>query len=152
MNIAKHRDIIKLMKWASEVVLQFLKGQKGFSLLEALVAVSILGVIGVILVSGLMGASRYSGILEEKHIARALIAECIENIRELEYSDNYSSAISSINMSNQYSVVIYLEETDDDITWYPSDGTKYLQRIEVSIYHGNDLINKMCTFRARRTE
>ena len=60
-------------------------GQKGFTLVETLVSVAILGAIGVALFSGLSTAHKSLAISQERVIAESLAKSQVEHIRSQEY-------------------------------------------------------------------
>ena len=125
-------------------------GKSGFAVFELLIAVAILGVLGVALMQGLYTSNRAVGIIEEQSTARILITEHIESIRRLPYSANYSNAGDNITIPDQYTVVIEVEGTDDDITWQTANGTETLQRIFVSVNREGRPVMRICTFRTPR--
>ena len=122
--------------------------QTGFTLLEVLIAVSILGVIGVGLLTALDANSRANRTLDEQTTAVNLLTTYLEDIRELPYSDNYSSAGDNINIPSQYSVVISIEYSSDGETFgpYTDNATLQLIRIIVSREGGKPVLS-MCTFK-----
>ncbi|MFC1988379.1 prepilin-type N-terminal cleavage/methylation domain-containing protein [Chloroflexota bacterium] len=132
--------------------LRFFKGQKGFSLLEVLIALSIFSFIGVAIFSGFFTSSRTVGIIEEKTTARVLITEYMEAIRQMPYSADYSSVGDNITRPFQYDVVVEVEGSDDDENWQVATGNETLQRIFVSVFREDRFVLKICTFRTPREE
>ena len=141
----KRRFIFKKRYW-------LFGSTKGFSLLEALVAVGILGFIGVAIVQALDTGYRSARTLDEKVTARALISSHMETIKRLPYAANYPNAGENITIPKQYSVMVSTECTDDDTTYQACTGNETLQRIEVSVLREGRPVLRICTFRTPRYE
>jgi type II secretory pathway pseudopilin PulG len=131
---------------------QLVHSRIGFSLLEVLVAVGILGFIGVTIVQALDTGYRSARTLDEKVTARTLISAHMENIKQLPYSANYPSASENITIPQQYSVIVSTECTDDDVTYQTCTGNETLQRIIVSVLREGRPVLRICTFRTPRYE
>ncbi len=130
--------------------LRLFRKQTGFTLLEVLVVVGILGALGVGLLAALDANSRANRTLDEQTTAMNLATIYLEDIRELPYSDNYSSAGDNINIPSQYSVVISIKYSSDGETFGPYTGsdneTLQLIRIIVSREGGKPVLS-MCTYK-----
>jgi prepilin-type N-terminal cleavage/methylation domain-containing protein len=64
-----------------------MKSEKGFSLLEVMLAVALIGIIAVALLLGLGGASRTMSIADERATAESLARSQMEYIKNQPYSD-----------------------------------------------------------------
>jgi len=74
------------MRWLGGKRLRFLRGQKGFTLIESLVAVGILAVIGVAFGSGLSTVSKSSAFYEQRVTATLLAQSLLENIKQAPFN------------------------------------------------------------------
>ena len=67
-----------------------MKNEKGFSLIEMLVAIALLGLIATALITGLATASRGLLIADERETAINLAESQMENVKEQPYSAVYN--------------------------------------------------------------
>jgi len=131
---------------------QLAHSKMGFSILEILVAIGILGFIGVTVVQALDTGYRSARTLDEKVTARTLISSHMETIKQLPYAANYPNASENITIPKQYSVIVSTECTNDDTTYQPCTGNETLQRIIVSVLREGRPVLRICTFRTPRYE
>ncbi len=126
--------------------------QTGFTLLEVLIAVGILGVIGVGLLTALETNARATRTLDEKVEGANLAAAYLEVIKESPYSANYTGVGDNITMPTQYSVNIETECSSDGTTFGDCAGSENetLQRITVQVFREDRPILSLCTFRTKR--
>jgi len=130
--------------------LRLFREQKGISLLEILVAVGILSVIGAGLLTALNNNARAVRTLDEQVEGGNLAVAYLEAIKELPYSDNYSSAGDNITIPMQYSVTIDIDYFDGT-NWVDSYTDEVLQRITVRISReGGKPVTSLCTLRTER--
>jgi len=140
------------MKWLRKAGMRFLVGQRGFSLLESLIAVAILAAIGVTLAYALETNSRSVRIIDDQKTAVNLITVYFEAIKDLDYSEEYpidQPPLNSIIIPPGYDVHIRTYfSTDGGQTWggYTDNA---LQKITISISYVGDgkPVLSMCTFR-----
>ena len=135
-----------------QILGQFRRRESGFSLLEALIAVFILGLVGVAVLRGFDTSYRAGGTLDERLTARNLIVAHIEAVRNLPYASSYPTAGDSITIPFQYTVLVETECTDDDITYEECTGNQTLQRVIVSVSRVGQPVMRVCTFRTPRNE
>ncbi len=135
------------MRWLRRGRSRFFQGQAGFSLLEALVAVGILGLIGTGILAAIDTNYRSVAILDQKTTGMNLAITHIEFIREAEFAQDYSSAVASIVLPSQYERNIHLEYSVDGDNWTEAYSGQTLQRIIVSISQGGKPIYSMCTYK-----
>ena len=141
------------MRWLDRVGFRFLKEQTGFSLIEAIVAVAILGLIGVAVLRALDTNYRAVGILDEQVVATNLITVYFEAIKDCEYSEEYpidQPPLNSIIIPPGYDVHIRTDfSTDGGVIWFDDYTDNALQKIRISISHEGDgkPVLSMCTFR-----
>ena len=140
------------MKQLGRKIARLFQKQAGFGLLEALVAIGILGLIGVGVIAALDTNSRANRTLDEKVTAVSLATAHLEVIRELTYDDtgdSYLNAGASITIPSQYNVDISTEWSSDGEIFVPyntEDAT--LQRITVSVSReGGRPVLLMCTYK-----
>ena len=124
--------------------------QKGFTLIEVLVAVGILGFIGVAVIAALDTNSRAARTLDEQVVAVNLATAHLEAIRELSYAATYPNAGDSITIPFQYSVDINTEFSSDGTTWVSSYIDETLQKITVKVSREGKPVLSLCTYRTKR--
>ncbi len=131
------------------------QGQKGFTLIEVLVAVAILAAIGVVFMSAMSTNSRATRVLDEQVEAANLATAYFEAIRQLPYdhtSTPYSNAGDNITIPSQYSVAIQIQYSNDGTTWVDAyTGVEKLQKVTVSVSRdGGKPVLSICTYRTDR--
>ena len=139
------------MRQLEKEILGLFRGEKGFSLLEVLVAVGILGFIGAGIITALNTNYKATGILDEQVTATNLATAYIENIKQLPYAASYPGASNNITIPSQYNVVIDVETSSDGTNFYPPTGSdnETFQKIVVSISHGGRPVFSICAFRTK---
>jgi len=141
------------MRWLGRGRFRFLRGQTGFTLLEVLVAVGILGLIGTAVVLALDTNARANRTLNEQVTGVNLATAHLEAIWELPFSagaDNYSSVRGSIAIPNQYIVDISAQFSIDGKYFHPYTGAdnETLQLITISVLReGGKPVLSMCTYK-----
>ena len=127
------------------------RGQRGFTLIEVLLAFGLLALIGVGILQAIETNARASGILDQQVVADTLATGYIEAIRQSDYADNYTSATANITIPLQYSVVVQTYGTDNGTDWVgPPSSNQTLQKIVVSVSQSGKPILSICTYRTRR--
>ncbi len=126
--------------------LKFSRGQRGVSLLETLVALSILSVIGVTFINGLVTVSKANFTADEQTTAESLARSQIEWAKNADYVEEatqYSPApIPDGGDHVDYSVVITASPLRN-----PDDG---LQRITVTIKHFDKTIIELESYKRQK--
>lgn len=74
-----------------------MKSEKGFALIETLVAMALMGIIAVSLLSGVTTVTRANTIHEEQAIAQSLVRSEIEYVKNVQYQ--YSASTYPVDSS-----------------------------------------------------
>ena len=89
-----------------------LRGQKGISLIEALVAVGLLAAIGGGVAYALFSGFRASGTVDEYATAERLARTQLEDIRNAPYDDALPLDYPEINLPTDYSISVDVIKND----------------------------------------
>lgn len=120
--------------------------ESGISLIEAVVALAILGVIAVSFINGMTGASEANFIADEQTTAESLARSQMEQVRTADYvygATAYPPApIPGGGDYINYSAVITAEPLNN-----PDDG---IQKITVTIKHFDKTIVKLESYKGDR--
>lgn len=134
----------------------FLRGQGGFSLLETVIAVAIIGTIGVVLLRAVDANNRTTGRLDQQTVAQNMVSAAVEYIRSRtwDYNDDYSDLETSVppelNTSLTLSIVAECNNDGTDIFSGCDDNSTW-QRISLTVSApGSGTIFRICTFKANR--
>ena len=121
--------------------LRFLRGQRGFTLIEVLVAAAILAVIGVVFMNAMGTSFRSTGIQDEQITAESLARTQLEIIKAATYAPTYENL--KISAPPQYFITIespYVSWNDLDAvppdtpdTWVVESVDNELQKITVRV-------------------
>jgi len=131
----------------------FLKRQQGFSILEALVSVAILGLVGVGILTAMDTNFRAERTVDEQVTAKNLTTAYIEAIKALPFAVDYPTAGDNITVPPQYNVQVDIQCSNDAETYGACTGSETFQRIAISVYReGGNPVMRICTFRTDRNE
>ena len=139
-----------ITKWLKQGRAVLFRGQRGFTLIEAVMAVGILGALGAGLLMALNTNSRAARTLDEQVTGINLATAYFEVIRQLHFSttDNYSSAGDNIDIPPQYNVDIAVDYSVDGTTWVDTYSDQKLQRITIIVSRdGGKQVRSICTYK-----
>jgi prepilin-type N-terminal cleavage/methylation domain-containing protein len=105
------------------------RGQKGFALIELLVAVAIFGVVSVSFLTAMVAAYHGALVAHDQTMAQSLVSTALENVR----SAAYPLATSSDNVStiSNYEVVIHADNVTT--TYQITNNASNTQLITVTV-------------------
>ncbi len=128
----------------------WLQRQSGFTLFEVLIAVAILGVIGVGFITALDTNKRGNRVIDEQVTAVNLITTRMEVIQQQTFADNYAFAVDNMTVPDQYDVAIEYKFSSDGVIWADNSTGKTLQRIIVSVSREGRPVFSMCTYKMKQ--
>jgi len=152
------------MRWLGKGRLRFLRGQRGLTLIEVLVAAAILAAIGVGLLNALDTNAKATRQLDEQVVATNLATAYFEAIKAAPYDSTepyYDDAVAGITVPPQYIVNVNIEFSSDSyvedgityITWVDTYSGETIQKIAISVSReGGKSILTICTFKTKRFE
>jgi type II secretory pathway pseudopilin PulG len=136
-----------------------LKDQRGISLLETVIALAILGVIGVAFMISISSSTRAVQILDEQTQAEALARSQLDAILEMTYNNDpgcYPSSCYPVtgNVPSQYSVSIEVQALDTP-TCVQDGNCNTLQQVTVIISRpagggGNRSVLSVSAYKVKR--
>lgn len=129
---------------------KFFRQQRGFTLLEVLVAVGILGVIATGFIAALDSNSRATRVLEEQTVAANLASAYLEAIKDSTYAADYTDDVANITVPFQYSVNTDIKFSDNGTGWSDGYAGEKLQKITVIVSREGKPVLSLCTFRTER--
>ena len=141
-----------IMRWLGKGRLRLFRGQRGFTLLEVLVAVGILGFIGAGVAMALDTNYRATRTLDEQVVAANLATAHIEAMRSLPYAATYPNASENITIPSQYTVIIDTECSSDNINFHECTGSdnETFQLIQIMVSREGGPVLRFCTYRTKR--
>ncbi len=104
-----------------------MKRERGFSFIEVVISLAVVGIVAVGFLSGLGTASKGLLITDERETANNLAEAQMEYVKNLPYSVSYSESTAILNEYEYYGVEI--------VTTALEDGN--IQKITVTVSHQN---------------
>lgn len=132
------------------------QGQTGFSLIETLVAVSILAAIGVVFMNAMYTAYKSVGITDEQQQAETLARSQLEDIKNATYADTASYPIT-VDLPPQYSMSITVTppmqigtaHNNTPLEVLMGSSITTIQEITVSVSHSNKPILSVACYKLK---
>ena len=116
-----------------------LEEQKGMTLIDTLVALAILGAIGIAFMNALSTGSRTSGHLDDVATAERLVRNQLEGIRNASYDITAPYEYSIVDHPANYPVSVDVE----------SNGDNTLQDITITVSHEGETLVTLDTFKVK---
>ncbi len=145
------------MSWSGETRLRLLKGQRGISLIETLVAVSILAAVGVTFMSAMYTVYKNVGIMDEQQQAETLARSQLEDIKNSPYQDSGVYPVT-VDLPPTYSMSITVTPptcigTADNCTPLEvlmGGPVTTIQEITVSVRHGDKPVLSVACYKVKQ--
>jgi len=115
-----------------------MKSEKGVMLIEVMVAMALLGIIGVALLSGTATTSTARITADERSASKILAESVIEEIKNLDYATDYDIEVPP--EFNGYSIDVTVQNIM----------TNNLQRINAAIEHRGKVVLTLETYKSNR--
>ena len=115
--------------------------QKGFSLIECLMAMAILGIIGVGILSALAMSSRSNIIADEKTTAESLVRSEMDYVKNQPYNGSSTSPTYPVisGVPSGYTVEVLANQVNVG-----------MQKISVTVKRGTKVINTLIDYKVDR--
>ena len=122
--------------------MKLIRGQKGQTLIEVLIAIALLGVIAVPFLTALSTSSRALIIADERTTAESLVRSQMEYVKSQEYNTTGYDVIADADIPAGFDVNLSP----------PTELMPGLQNITVKVYRGNESVLTTSTYKARYIE
>ncbi len=125
--------------------------QEGFTLIEIVTAVAILGVTSMAFLAALETNYRATRTLDEKVVATNLATAYFEAIIESSlFTDDYSDITDNITTPAHYSIDYTIDFSENGYVWDDTYSGQTLQKITVFVSHQGKPVLSMCTYKTEK--
>jgi len=129
-----------------------MKNQSGFGQIEALIAMSILGIVGTSLMGGLLTITKTTPMADERSTAQVLAESQLEYVRTQDYDyindpPEYLE-LSGTDVPSGYTIATTATRLDHENDGATDDDG--IQKITVTIEHYNETVTTLESYRIRR--
>jgi len=120
-------------------MVRLMKSEKGFSLIEVMIAIALLGIIGTAFLGALSTASKAMFVADERATAESLARSQMEYVKNPDQDYDYNDPQLLYEQADVGSSTHsgYFISVDADPLHDPDDG---IQKITVTVKHGGDTI------------
>lgn len=127
------------------------KGEKGFTLIETIVALAIMSFVGVTFLFGLMTSSKGLLIANEATIAESLVRSQMEYIKKANYAEEYTNILGLTQYSDEFPDTFYFGDLDGNpvesiIGIEFADG---IQKITLIVYNGDKEVFTLAGYKVK---
>jgi len=114
-----------------------MRGEKGFLLIEVIIAIALLGIVGVALLSGLSTGSKAIFVADERATAESLARSQMENVKKQLYDGTNNPLIYTVlsDIPEGEGYEIYVTAVRLDPKEDGTDNDDGIQKITVTVKH-----------------
>lgn len=131
-----------MVSWVCDVQITLMKSEQGFTLVEVLVAIGLLGIVNIAIFGGLSTASKVLLVADERATAESLARSQMEDIKHQTYdmaNDPPQYSIISLSGYNGYDIMP-LAQRWDAANHVVSANETGIQKIAITVRHNNKSI------------